>query len=718
MAQVPTSPPNLGAKQAGAQGTLDRPSNPWDPSGGWDVVYDGQTFSGDPLIVEEQANVLIINCTFQNIEGVKEALFLMGSERVLVLNNTFSGHRYEGHGSAITVGTDDFPAAQVIIENNTISDEDGNGIATGGASRFPRQGNPVPGLIIRDNLIHDVGKYPDPAGNSPKHGMYVKATDPLVENNMVYNCFDGSGLSIRSTGLYRNNMVWNTKGAGIVYWPQKDPGESGRLIIENNVVYQDGNYNGPENNRSALWLGVGEVDSSRFDNFTVRFNTVAMLAGAESRINTASVMNLSANFYRNVKAYGNAVVDLRPGLNRPLQTAADFKYAYLDHNYTATSDEGFASVANRDFRLTADHPAVDYVPASATLPGYPATDRAGNSRQYPLDAGAYTLSESTNLDPELGQVTVRARGTTGSERIELRYNDQPVGEPITLSTSYQTYQRPVDQANGNFKVAFVNDQGDSDVYVDWLQVGEVRHQANLQDINTGAWADGVCGGGTRTEVLHCNGYIDFGTLDSETVAGEVVVGVQGRCGGEDVRLNIDGTTVATWYDVGVSATTRTYQGYEGGTIQVAFFDNGIDQAGCDRNLEVDYVRVNGTRYETEEVATAHPEYADCNTPDVMRCNGYFDFGDRRGQRLADATATRTQEKRGQLKQLGSELALYPNPAQNTLRVSNTAGQPVHILTLWGKTVLTSRENRLDVSTLRPGTYIVRVGQQSKPLIIQ
>ena len=104
----------------------------------------------------------------------------------------------------------------------------------------------------------------------------------------------------------------------------------------------------------------------------------------------------------------------------------------------------------------------------------------------------------------------------------MRYNNQRVGERITLSTSYREYKVRVNNANGNFKVAFVNDASGRDVYIDWLQVGTTKRQAESRDTNTGAWANGECGGGHRTEVMQCNGHIDFGTM-SDITSGNVVI---------------------------------------------------------------------------------------------------------------------------------------------------------------------------------------------------
>ena len=501
--QVPTPPPNFGSIRAGAWGKLAPPPNPWDPAAGWDVVYNGQTFT-EALVVDQKTNVLIINCTFTGISGAREALYLKGSRRVLVLNNTFTGHRYQGHGSAITVGDDYWPVAEIILENNTIKDEDGNGIATNGSSSQSRQRNPVPGLVIRDNLIHDVGKYPDPKGNSPKHGMYVKAADPLVTNNVVYNCLDGSGLSIRSTGVYRNNQVWNTKGECIEYWPQKDAGSSGRLIIENNLLYQDTSYPGVSDGHALLQLGKNE-QPPKFHDFTVRFNTLVALPGTEDQTR-ASLLILRASAYNDIKAYGNVVVDLRPGVERMINIDGNNPPGYFAHNYRAAADRGFASLADRDFRLTAAHPAAGYIPTTATLPGYPATDLSGQPRRPPLDAGAYALSTGRPV----GTIRLRARTLTATpDSLHLQIDGRTVHSFWIDQRSYTTHTVTLDYPITN-DIRLVFPDRRSDLQVDYLQLGDTRYQTEAQAVNTATWQDGSCGG-SYSDRLYCSGFVEFTT---------------------------------------------------------------------------------------------------------------------------------------------------------------------------------------------------------------
>lgn len=100
-------------------------------------------------------------------------------------------------------------------------------------------------------------------------------------------------------------------------------------------------------------------------------------------------------------------------------------------------------------------------------------------------------------------IVVRARGTQGSETIELRVNNSTVAS-WTLTTAYQNYS---DSGNGTVSVHFVNDNGSRDVQVDYVTIGGTTYQAENQATNTGVWQN-ACGG-SYSEWLHCNGYITF-----------------------------------------------------------------------------------------------------------------------------------------------------------------------------------------------------------------
>ncbi|WP_347331427.1 cellulose binding domain-containing protein [Marinimicrobium locisalis] len=122
-----------------------------------------------------------------------------------------------------------------------------------------------------------------------------------------------------------------------------------------------------------------------------------------------------------------------------------------------------------------------------------------------------SIASSSVGGGDTNSITVRARGTTGSESITLRVGGTDV-ESWTLDTSMMDYTVETN-LGGDIHVAFTNDNdGEADVEVDYVIVGGVTRQAEDQSENTGAWGNDQCGGGSNSQWLHCNGYINFGSV--------------------------------------------------------------------------------------------------------------------------------------------------------------------------------------------------------------
>ena len=68
---------------------------------------------------------------------------------------------------------------------------------------------------------------------------------------------------------------------------------------------------------------------------------------------------------------------------------------------------------------------------------------------------------------------------------------------------------------------------------------------------------------------------------------------------------------------------------------------------------------------------------------------------------------------------GKGLSLYPNPVSSHLTIENTEGSDFQILNLLGQQVLTGKTaQRLDVSALSQGTYILKVGAEQVKFVKQ
>jgi GH35 family endo-1,4-beta-xylanase len=98
-------------------------------------------------------------------------------------------------------------------------------------------------------------------------------------------------------------------------------------------------------------------------------------------------------------------------------------------------------------------------------------------------------------------------GVVGDESVSLQIAGQNI-QTWTISTGMSDYTAST-SATGELRVAFTNDSGDRDVQVDYVIVNGAVYQAEDQQDNTGAYS-GSCGGGSYSEMLHCNGSIGFG----------------------------------------------------------------------------------------------------------------------------------------------------------------------------------------------------------------
>jgi hypothetical protein len=146
-----------------------------------------------------------------------------------------------------------------------------------------------------------------------------------------------------------------------------------------------------------------------------------------------------------------------------------------------------------------------------------AQNRCGGAASEWMNCNGYidfgTTGAPANID-----ITVRARGTSGSETIALQADNITV-KTFTLATGMANYLYTGAVGGKNIKVVFTNDASNRDVQIDYAVIAGSIKQAEVQTNNTGAWNMTLskCGG-VSSEWLSCNGYIDFGTSASPNAA--------------------------------------------------------------------------------------------------------------------------------------------------------------------------------------------------------
>jgi hypothetical protein len=225
-------------------------------------------------------------------------------------------------------------------------------------------------------------------------------------------------------------------------------------------------------------------------------------------------------------------------------------------------------------------------------------------------------------------VEFRALGTTGTERINLLLNGQPVGQQHRLSKTFQVY-RDIIFGGGDLTVEFVNDDGQQtgnrDVRLDYIAVNGARRETESMAVNGARYVNGTCGGGGYSEWLNCNGAVNFGRVDA---AHKIAIRARGNAGGEHLTLLLDGQAVNSGWTLGTS-----FQEYSV-TLNRADGDINVryDNDSGTRDAVIDWVRVdnqNVRQAENMQYNTGVFANGRCgggSYSEWLHCNGVIGFG--------------------------------------------------------------------------------------------
>lgn len=332
------------------------------PPGQWDRIIQNRLFS-EPLTLDSgDNNTLIIGAVFRNIDG--HAITLRNVSNVYIKDCVI----YDIDGAGIVLRSTG-STARVTIDGCKIYRTKRSGIMVNQRSEEDVDHSE---LLIKNNLAYDNGN------DRFSHGIYVQSTDSIIESNTVLRS-GGNGISIRSSGLVRGNLIINPDKSCIRYFSDHAPGSSDALTIENNVCYQaiDGSRQSPG---ISLLRSQDAARDWMVERYQIRFNTVIMLAGSRYGIAVES-----AGFDdKQVEIVGNLVVN-----SEALSKTISPNYVdSLRSNYLSTSWQHIVNSGQMpfDFHLTAKSPARGF--ASSEL-SYPRTDMDGQARNAGhLDAGA------------------------------------------------------------------------------------------------------------------------------------------------------------------------------------------------------------------------------------------------------------------------------------------------------------------------------------------
>lgn len=191
----------------------------------------------------------------------------------------------------------------------------------------------------------------------------------------------------------------------------------------------------------------------------------------------------------------------------------------------------------------------------------------------------------------------------------------------------------------------------------------------------------------------------------------------GRCGTEGMTFQVNGRNVRVWNEVPTEPTTYYYGGAIDGPVRV-WLNNGdeTDDLGCERELTVEYVELDGQRHRGSEQAIntgQRDSRGECNAfagkrSAELTCRGFIEFTTMTDP---DTAATTSLREAGPATEA---LGLAPNPGRAGGLVTATAPFPVEgveLRNLHGAVVYRGGGPRrvaveLDLAGLAAGVYVV------------
>lgn len=295
---------------------------------------------------------------------------------------------------------------------------------------------------------------------------------------------------------------------------------------------------------------------------------------------------------------------------------------------------------------------------------------ADETRQVSLSRSFKVGSQATP-PPETGpvpdsKITVRALGNQGVENMDLILNGKVVKSWTNVAKTWTNYDYYVPTATtiSSLRVAFTNDdevEGPLDRYllVDYVDVDGTKYQTESPKTRSlGIWtaSTGCSEGYKQLELIACMGWAEYeeakGTKLTDPTAprvytSSVKIRARGYTGQEHMNLSINGKVVANFAVNSVQPTTYEHTITDPTTIdniRVYFTDNAYLPNGADKNIDLDYIEIDGKRYETE-ASTVYSQGIWTNPTQCspgfkksqfLACNGFAEYRDAAGTKLATA----------------------------------------------------------------------------------
>ena len=630
------------------------------------------------------------------------------------------------------------------IQNSEISFSWGDGVSLLGTNH-----------TVNNCLIHDVD-----ASATDCAGVATAGSGHRITNNTIYATGRAgivhrltSDLLIRQNDIYRFGAMTSDLGGTYCYQTFEEPAKDANGEIAYNWIHDpQSGFTGEEHNqREGIYL------DNRSRGFLVHHNVVWNLPGRGVGIRTNTPTRNNQLYHNTLWNIGEAT-RAQPDTIRPVNqkiynnlSSTGIWYGDDVQNNFVVPDPGFVDAANGDFRLTQNSRARNrygvqrdlynggfenrftYWSAFDNMTGRLVSSpvRSGSTALHVDDRKAHWAGPRQNITDLVQQhgngtyvLEAWVRTASGTATAVLRANvddDQYLSNSVAINSTEWTRvttTADITTANSLSKVVFeLMTSAKPDLYVDDCRVsvpagsnltGEgaviiagINDEVSDGQPDAGAYEFGNdWTAGTSVQPSNVDEWFSSTPTNptNPNPDGTIVIRAQGDCGSEIMELHVDGTKVDEW-TVSTSAANYTYPDFGGGDVSVHFRGDtfGQEDPTCqDSNLEVDYLEVCGTRYQTEVVATK----ADCCPwdPDKLYSEGGFEFGP-----LSCA---------GSALALSGSVSVYPNPTAEELTVQGGQDYQLQLYDLTGRPIMQHDHLRgsatLDVSHLRPGVYLMKV----------
>ena len=324
-------------------------------------------------------------------------------------------------------------------------------------------------------------------------------------------------------------------------------------------------------------------------------------------------------------------------------------------------------------------------------------------------------------------IVVRARGVKGTEKITLRVGGTAI-KTWTLSTSYRSLSASTNRT-GVIKVHYTNDASGRDARINYIKVNGQTRQAENQSNNTAVYQNGSCGG-SNSEWMHCNGFINFGKVSTSSTPSNFSKKIEAESytymSGVKTQACSEGTLNVGWLNSGDWMTYTDIDIPSSGTYTIEYrvsspYSTGnirLEQNSGTKLLgQKNVPKTNGWQNWT---TISHTVTLNAGKQDIAIGIGSGRFN------INWFRITSGYKSAGdETKQLNStqKLTIYPNPVNDQLNLQLNEQQlfsNLRIIDLTGKVILEKQvENQaeqIDVSTLPKGMYYIQVNNEQAKFI--